>query len=61
MSKILLVQITVVEDERPYQDGGKVLSNAIHQYDSNYGYEVKAMFDRLGEKYAAVMDEGYEP
>ena len=61
MSKKLLVQVTVIEDEMPHEMGGRVIETSIFDYDGSYGYEVLKMFQILGEKYVRVIDPSYGP
>lgn len=49
--KALLIEITVYEE-----DTGEVTSRHVETYTGSYGYEVKNMFDRLGEKFAPIAD-----
>jgi hypothetical protein len=50
-TKMLLVEITIFDDET-----GEVETRAIKTYQGNYGYEVRNFFERLGERFAKLID-----
>ena len=55
MSEAILVQITVFQDDGT-ESTNAVVSQHVHTYTGSYGYEVEQMFEKLGERYAKIVD-----
>ena len=53
-SRALLIEVTAYDE-----DTGEVFSRHVETYTGSYHYEVAAMFDKLGEKFAPVADPYY--
>ena len=58
MSKALLIQVTVYEGDDTDRSNS-VTEQHVHVYDGSYGYEVSSLFDKLGRRYASVVDPNY--
>lgn len=50
-TKILLVELTIFDDET-----GEIEKRIVKTYQGSYGYEVRRFFDRLGEQFAKLID-----
>ena len=55
MSKAILVQVTVYEDDDTDRTN-QVVAQFVHTYNGSYAYEVETMFSKLGEKLAKIID-----
>ena len=54
MSKYLILQVTIIEEGT-----GEVVKQIIEPCQTNYGYEVTRLFDRVGEAMAHLIDNTY--
>lgn len=52
----MLVEVKIYDD-----DTGEVEKSYIEIYTGNLGWEVEHIFNKVGFKFAKIMDEGYEP
>lgn len=49
--KAILIQVTVFDEET-----GAAELTVVKTYEGSYGYEVRRMFERLGEKFSRLID-----